>query len=183
MLFKFKLIFLLFIAIFFKQINSEQCEAIAENNRIDCAPDKPNDNEVCNQRKCCFTKTNSTNGMQLNKLFNYYQIINDLFFSYFEVHIPSCYMSTDYIGYSVKQIKKDFAHIFITLERVIDSGLPNDIKTVSVEITFLNNKSLRIKLLDSVKQRYEVPLPKLNLPQFPIAFEPLYEIDVTQSGK
>jgi hypothetical protein len=38
-------------------------------------------------------------------------------------------------------------------------------------------------LLDSVKQRYEVPLPKLNLPEFPIAFEPLYEIDVTQSGK
>jgi hypothetical protein len=92
-------------------------------------------------------------------------------------------MSTDYIGYRVKQIKKDFAHIFVTLERVIASGLPNDINTVSVEITFLNNKSLRIKLLDSVKQRYEVPLPKLNLPEFPIAFEPLYDFDVTNSGK
>jgi hypothetical protein len=183
MLLKFKLIFLLFIAIIVKQSNSKQCEAIAGNNRIDCAPDQPNNEELCNQRKCCFIKAYSTNGMQLNKLFNYYQIINDLFFSYFEVHIPSCFMSTHYIGYSVKQIKKDFAHILITLERVILSGLPNDIKTVSVEITFLKNKSLRIKLLDSVKQRYEVPLPKLNLPEFPIAFEPLYEIDVTQSGK
>jgi hypothetical protein len=67
MLLKFKLIFLLFIAIIVKQSDSEQCEAIAENKRIDCAPDKPNDNEVCNQRKCCFTKTNSTNGMQLIK--------------------------------------------------------------------------------------------------------------------
>jgi hypothetical protein len=97
--------------------------------------------------------------------------------------MPDCYLPIDYIGYKVKQIKKDFAHIFITLERDIASGLPNDIKTVAIEITFLNDKSLRIKLLDSVKQRYEVPLPKLNLPEFPIAFEPLYEIDVTQSGK
>ena len=79
-------------------------------------------------------------------------------------------------------IKRDSAHIFITLERQIPSGFPNDIKSVKVEITFLNDKSLRIKLLDSANQRYEVALPKLNLPQFPIAFNPLYEIDVTENG-
>ncbi len=81
------------------------------------------------------------------------------------------------------EIKKDFSHIFITLERDIASGLPNDVKTVSVEITFLNNKSLRIKLLDKTNQRYEVQLPKLNVPEFPVAFDPLYETDVTQNGK
>jgi len=97
--------------------------------------------------------------------------------------VPACFIPTDYVGYKVKEIKKDFSHIFITLERDVPSGLPNEIKTVSVVVTFLNNKSLRIKLTDPTKQRWEVPLPKLNLPEFPVAFEPLYEVDVTQDGK
>jgi len=55
----------------------------------------------------------------------------------------------------------------------MSSGLSIEIKTVSVAVTFLNNKSLKIKLTDPTKQRWEVPLPKLNLPEIPVAFEPL----------
>ncbi len=59
MKFKYLSLFLLFL-INFKHSNSQQCKEIADNDRIDCAPDKPNDSEVCNQRKCCFTKHNSS---------------------------------------------------------------------------------------------------------------------------
>jgi len=97
--------------------------------------------------------------------------------------MPACFISEDYIGYKVKEIKKDSSNIFITLERDMSSGLPNEVKTVSVAVTFLNNKSLRIKLTDPTKQRWEVPFPKLNLPEFPSASDPLYEVDVTQNGK
>lgn len=61
----------IFLLILFevKQSNCQQCSEIAENNRLDCAADKPNDTEVCSQRKCCFTTNNSTNGMNCDKIY------------------------------------------------------------------------------------------------------------------
>ena len=79
-------------------------------------------------------------------------------------------------------MKKDFSHIFVTLERQIPSGFPKDIKNVSIAITLLNDKSLRIKITDENHRRYEPPIPQLSLPEFPVAFEPLYEIDVESNG-
>jgi hypothetical protein len=96
--------------------------------------------------------------------------------------MPACYLPLDYIGYKVKDIKREATHISVTLERQVASGFPNDVQTVSVQINFLNNNALRIKLLDSTKNRYEVPVPKLNLPKTPDSFETLYEVDVTESG-
>jgi hypothetical protein len=88
----------------------------------------------------------------------------------------------DYIGYKVKDIMKEATNILITLEREIASGFPKDVKTVSVKINFVDNNSLRIKILDSTNKRYEVPFPKLTLPNTAGTFEPLYKVDVTQSG-
>ncbi len=96
--------------------------------------------------------------------------------------MPACYLPLDLIRYKVKDIKKEATHISITLEKEVASGFPNDVQTVSVQIDFLNNNALRIKLLDSTKKRYEVPFPKLNLPKTPDSFQTLYEVDVTQSG-
>jgi len=62
------LILLLFLNI--KYSDCQQCKEIEENQRLDCAPDKPNNSEVCSERKCCFSKTNSTNGMHFNKIYN-----------------------------------------------------------------------------------------------------------------
>ncbi len=53
----------LFFLINFKYSNSQQCKEIHDDNRLDCASDKPNDSEVCIQRKCCYVQHNSTNGM------------------------------------------------------------------------------------------------------------------------
>ena len=91
-------------------------------------------------------------------------------------------MPIDYIGYKVKQTKRDFSHLFVTLERQIPSGFPKDIKDVSIAITFLNDKSLRIKIIDENSLRYEPPIPELSLPEFPVAFNPLYDIEVDPNG-
>ena len=97
--------------------------------------------------------------------------------------MPSCFMPADYHGYKVMEIKKETTHISVTLEREIPSGFPNDVKTVAIAINFLNDKSLRIKLTDPTKQRFEIPFPKLNIPKPSATFDPLYEVDVTQAGK
>ena len=83
----------------------------------------------------------------------------------------------------MKETKRDFAHIFVTLERQIPSGFPKDIKDVLVSITFLNDNSLRIKVTDENNVRYEPPIPQLNLPKFPVSFSPLYDIDVDSTGR
>ena len=62
------------------------------------------------------------------------------------------------------------------------SGFPDDIKQVSIAITFLNDKSLRIKVIDQNNVRYEPSMPRINLPEFPVAFNPLYDIDVDPNG-
>ena len=96
--------------------------------------------------------------------------------------VPKCYIPSDYIGYKVKTTKRDFSHIFVTLERQIGSGLPEDLKVLSIVITFLNDKSLRIKIEDQNEKRFEPPIPQLHLPYFLIALNPLYEVDVDNNG-
>lgn len=56
---------------------SQKCTEVEHNSRIDCAPDHPNDSQVCNQRKCCFEKHNTTNGKSFDYSSRYEQkIIN-----------------------------------------------------------------------------------------------------------
>ncbi len=54
---------LLLLLITVELSSSQQCKEIHDDNRLDCAPDKPNDSQVCSQRKCCYVQHNSTNGM------------------------------------------------------------------------------------------------------------------------
>jgi len=54
---------LLFYIIAVNYSYCQVCKTIEDSHRLDCAPDKPNDEEVCIQRKCCYVKHNSTNGM------------------------------------------------------------------------------------------------------------------------
>src|SRR5882724_534891 len=92
-------------------------------------------------------------------------------------------MPLDYMGYKVQQINKNLTRITASLVRQKESGFPNDIQNVSVEITSLNDKSLRIRVTDNNKHRYEPSIPQLNLPDFPIAMNPLYTVDVDRAGR
>src|SRR5882724_1993111 len=91
-------------------------------------------------------------------------------------------MPLDYMGYKVQQINKNLTRITASLLRQNASGFPNDIQNVSVQIISLNDKSLRIRVTDNNKHRYEPPLPHLNFPEVPKAMDPLYTVDVDKTG-
>ncbi|CAG2180906.1 unnamed protein product [Oppiella nova] len=96
-------------------------------------------------------------------------------------------MPTVYPGYKVKGIIRQYAHLIVNLERQTPSGFPNDIKSVYLEITLLDNLSLRLWFADStnntINKRYEPPIPQINLPDFPAVYDPVYIVDATLEVK
>ncbi|XP_054162742.1 lysosomal alpha-glucosidase-like [Oppia nitens] len=152
--------------------NGEQCANINIDHRIDCTPEIDNVTLAeCTKRKCCFNDK-FTRSLTSNK----------------SKFIPKCFMPTDYTGYKVTQVgeqQNDQGHVsvfMVKLERQIPSGFPAEIPVVAVEITLLNDQSLRLRVTDMKNKRYEPPLPELNLPKPTDSFNTLYKVNVDKTG-
>ena len=128
------------------------------NTRINCTPDKPGDKSACSQRQCCYSS--DTNGTKA----------------------PKCFFPDDYVGYEVKQVNRETNQVVAILERRIASGFPNDVQRAEVVVTLLTDASLRIKVMDRDRARFEPPLPRLDLKGTPNAKNPLYSVDISTQG-
>ena len=123
------------------------------SSRLDCAPDKPNDKNVCSERHCCYSETN-------------------------EKGAPKCFFPSDYVGYQVKDVKHETNKVVATLERQQASGLPKDVKNVQVVVTMVSDASLRIKVTDVDHKRFEAPQPKLTIDDSASVKDALYAVDI-----
>ena len=146
------------------------CDNIVPNDRFDCNPDQPSQSR-CESRGCCWR---SANGQITGRN----ETTGEL-----SIGVPTCYYPKDYKSYSVDRIEQGTEQITVYLSKSsTPSGFPNDIQKVRVEITNLCDKRLRIKIFDDQNERWQVPLPKLNLKKFSTTQERLYNVNVTQDG-
>ncbi|UXI17491.1 hemicentin-1-like [Sarcoptes scabiei] len=136
----------------------ETCKQVHPNDRIDCNPDEPISQEICYKRGCCWNPIQT--------------------FALPPLNVPYCYFNPDQNGYKIVMNSSTQSHIQIRLRRVKPSGFPNDIENVKIDIFELNDNTVRIKITDLEKIRYEVPVPELNIPLDSLQSNRLYTIDL-----
>ena len=145
------------------KVYQDTCAAeVADDEKFDCNPEEPTTEEICLARGCCWNNSVADmKGQNHNPL-----------------GVPYCYFPANYEGYRVESIDEEFQKTVITLSRNRMSGFTDDINTVRVEVTSLDEQTLRIKMYDPMSRRFEVPLPVLNLPPVKELTTKLYTIKV-----
>ena len=103
-----------------------QCQDVPDNDRLDCNPDSPINEDVCHKRGCCWAAAAMSVSPDKPPL-----------------NVPTCFYGPDYVGYEVKNIQNYAFKTVVTLNRKISSGFPRDSQTVILEITSLNDYSVR----------------------------------------
>lgn len=130
----------------------EQCNLVAPVARVDCNPDPPINKDVCLARGCCWSPgVDNVTAAADDKVLP-------------PVGVPYCYFGANYQGYKVVRIE-DFGHTQVLhLKRQQPSGFRDDVPLVKLTAEMLSKDMIRVRLVDAVKARYEVPIPSLNLP-------------------
>ncbi|GIY52230.1 lysosomal alpha-glucosidase [Caerostris darwini] len=120
---------------------SPLCTGISNLDKFDCHPDPNASKESCLQRGCCYQS--NKNDISVNSNLN----------------VPYCFYPSNYEGYSIGNITQDGRHIRADLKRDSPSGFPNDILSLHLVISFIDDCTLRIKITDPNSVRFEVPMP------------------------
>ena len=126
-----------------------QCLNVEPNARLDCNPDQPINKEVCLRRGCCWAEYHRS-GPPLNTSDNKPPL-----------NVPFCYFGADYVGYEVQNIESYLYRTVVTLDRKIGSGFLRDSQTVKLEITEINDYSVRYLKTHSFKNRLQLNIPFL----------------------
>ncbi|XP_033209375.1 lysosomal alpha-glucosidase-like isoform X2 [Belonocnema kinseyi] len=123
-------------------IKDSSCSLIPENQRFDCNPEDGASELACGARNCCW---------QFSE----------------KINIPSCYYRLEWKVYDYENLT--------TLENGIDfsgflklngySTYYEDLPLVKIESTSIDDSTLRVKLYDPLKKRYEPPWPVRSEPK------------------
>ena len=81
-----------------------------------------------------------------------------------DIASPWCYFPSDYSSYQVREFFESDEKLTITLQKDPQSasGFPNDSRHLIMTVTAVSDDVVRVKILDGVKNRFEVPAPVLN---------------------
>jgi hypothetical protein len=125
----------------------QQCDQSSDIDRFDCYPENDASQEKCLERRCCWRlpikKTNLTK--------KYPSAFRD-------VNVPYCYYPKDFPTYAVQiNEQTDFGQR-IRINKSQIGYMPNDASELTVDLIYETDQRFRIRIYDSVKKRYEVPL-------------------------
>ncbi|XP_021000662.2 lysosomal alpha-glucosidase [Parasteatoda tepidariorum] len=150
-------------------ITPDSCSAVPDAEKFDCHPDRPISEKECLNRGCCYKAASDLGVTDFDLKQSSY------------IGVPSCYFSSDYKGYSFKLLKNDDSSIKGLLTRKnISSGFTDTVQKVSLDISYIDDNSLRIKLTDAVSKRY-VPDTPLYVNPSPRK-NPLYDVKLDNDG-
>lgn len=149
----------------------EECFLVTLNERIDCNPDPPISKDICVSRGCCWIPGNEG------------QAFNQSSKTLPPVNVPYCFFGSDYRGYAFSEVKNMSVHgdMVAYLHRLRPSGFLKDVQNVKLQVDELSSSVLRIKMTDSDALRYEVPLPKLNLPKYMAGTDKQYHVQLVSN--
>ncbi|CAG0882617.1 unnamed protein product [Darwinula stevensoni] len=120
----------------------EQCQSIPDERKFDCYPQNGGNQELCEGRGCCWLPRFShhgSNGAPLN--------------------VPFCYYPALYDGYKYVNLSETSFGLTAFLMRKTQSGYPEDIDLLQMDMKYETDSRLHIKIFDPMKKRYEVPIP------------------------
>lgn len=112
---------------------------LENKDKFDCHPDPGSYTQIkddCYKRNCCFQPLPSLS----------------------PINTPLCFFPVDYNGYVLEKSWTSGSTISCTAIRQTSSGWPNDALKIRVDIFSESNTRLRIKISNSEKGRYEVPI-------------------------
>ena len=134
-------LFLLLLFIF-PSLFGQQCDQSSDVSRFDCYPESDASEEKCLNRHCCWRLP-----------FDRHQS------AFGDVNVPYCYYPKDFPTYQVQStIDTDFGQR-IQLNKSQSGYMPNDLSTLTVDLIYETEHRFRLKIYDSTKERYQVPLP------------------------
>lgn len=133
--------------------------AVSEKEQVDCHPEGEGSEERCRRRGCCWNKESTSSNI-------------------------SCHFPLNYQGFKVSSVREagDKKKITIRLDRYTPSGFPDEVKGIQVEVIHLTETQVRIRITDARRERFEPPIPVLNVYRNPYDFIPQYQVDVSREG-
>jgi lysosomal alpha-glucosidase len=136
---------------------------LPDNERFDCTPDLTNVNEVtkdeCEKRGCIFAKQirslnvkNST--LKLNMMMAPQPNLD-----------VKCYYPNSWTNYNVTNTmtEHDGSVVALLTKSTTDSGFDDTVHVVRVQVIPLDDSVVRIKVTDVSSNRWEAPIPVLNI--------------------
>lgn len=107
---------------------------VPDIEKFDCHPDRPVSEAECLKRGCCYKPASDLTVEDFDLIESRY------------LGVPSCYYSSKFVGYEVGNVSSTADGVTATLSRKIPSGFAKDIQKVNLEVSFIDDGTLRIKV-------------------------------------
>lgn len=121
----------------------KQCSNVPNALRFDCHPEDGISELSCASRGCCW-----------NPLGKLSSIVKRL-----PLNVPYCYYPRNWSVYKYDNFSRNGNDFSGFLKLVNSSTYQSDLPYVKVEVSSIDDSTLRIKMYDPVKARYEPPWP------------------------
>lgn len=117
---------------------------LPDSQRFDCAPDIHEDNfkDECEKRGCVYTD----------------EVSGPL--------APKCFYPESWKNYEVlnSYSNPDDSIVVLLKKTQQETGFPKNSQLIKLDVTIVDEARLRIKVTDATQERWEVPIPVLNIP-------------------
>ncbi|CAF3499233.1 unnamed protein product [Rotaria sp. Silwood1] len=124
----------------------QQCEQSLDVARFDCYPESGSTQDKCLERHCCWRAPMK----QTNSATKHSNAFSD-------VNVPYCYYPKDFPTYIVQTIQQTDFGQRIRINKSETTYMPHDIIDLTVDLIYETEQRFRIRIYDSIYQRYEVP--------------------------
>ena len=126
---------------------------LGDDKRFDCTPDVRTQvtSKNCMSRGCIYDETVKETVKEPRPGY---------------LSTPSCFYPEKWVNYRVDRVlKKDETGITLILNKTeLKDGFENGIETAKVDVKVIDDSRLEIKITDVMRQRWEPPIPLLNIP-------------------
>lgn len=140
--------------------DAEQCSAIIDDNRFDCFPEAGANEEGCRKRGCCWVPQS-----QSKHIFRHLKLIQD---PQANVGFPYCFYPANYTTYRFVTLTENKHGMSVYWVRNYTSYYPQSFDNVRMDIKYLSDDSLHVKIYDADNKRYEPPYPEIPIVPSPI---------------
>ncbi|XP_021379413.1 lysosomal alpha-glucosidase-like [Mizuhopecten yessoensis] len=149
-----------------RQKVKDSCSNFKDSEKFDCDPEGSVSEAKCQARGCCWhpqvkPPSHPVRGLPLG--------------------VPWCFYPDGYPGYIVDSVDYRPTGVRVQISRKTNSYYSDDIKTAVMDVTYRSDQTLRIKIFDPSKNRYEVPI--YGSPSTQTTNDTLYSFSVSEVGQ
>lgn len=101
------------------------CSILKDSEKFDCFPQGNSSEAACNLRGCCWVPVNSSKQ---------------------GIGVPYCYYPSTFRSYKYVNVSQTDTAITAYLENVVNSSYPNNIQLLKIDINFLHENVLQVKV-------------------------------------